>query len=48
MIRRILCWLGLHDYIGFCARHKENKCCQNCKICKYDRIICANCGKVKK
>ena len=52
MIRRLLCWLGFHDFIDCC---NDGKCslkggfvsgdCYNCEYGHGHNIICRYCGK---
>lgn len=52
MIRKLLCWLGYHDYIDCC---NDGKCfarygfingdCYNCPYGHGHNIICKYCGK---
>ena len=52
MIRRLLCWLGFHDFIDCC---NDGKCflksgfvsgdCYNCQYGHGHNVICKYCGK---
>ena len=55
MIRKLLCWLGFHNYIDCC---NDGKCsvstgmisgdCYNCPYGHNQNVICIHCGKVKR
>lgn len=56
MIRKLLCWLGFHEWkrqeytctlSEMCTWREESGkivCCN----CEYNKFICKHCGKVKK
>jgi len=51
MIRRLLCWIGWHEYINCCEYCKENIEKADCAKCKYFMFpvnICKHCGKIKR
>ena len=55
MIRKLMCWLGKHEYIKACTIWKTKGACYKwmrldipCNECKYQKPICKHCGKVKK
>ena len=56
MIRKLMCWLGLHEWIPekhifldngkyYCSHYAKNKNCGECDFCKQ---VCKHCGKIKK
>lgn len=57
MIRKLMCWLGWHEWCeisfemclfpkGYKCKARDSSFCKGCKYyCKY---VCKHCGKVKK
>ena len=51
MIRKLLCWLGWHEWKSLCAicwNGSTDYCEQDCNKCPNEIICCKHCGKVKK
>lgn len=55
MIRKLLCWLGRHEYKKACTIWKTKGACyklwrlkNSCDECECYKPICKHCGKVKK
>lgn len=54
MIRKLLCWLGYHDWytITKCTKPKDYRClngyCDGCQYLKDLKTVCLVCGKVKR
>lgn len=51
MIRRLLCWLGFHEWFDGCDLCRERGQCDDCYNCEFGHgknICCKCCGKVKK
>lgn len=55
MIRKLMCWLGKHEWEARCVYSKDicpkaifDFWYADCDGCKYKQIYCKHCGKVKK
>lgn len=49
MIRKLLCWLGWHEYKWGCkVPIQYMRCIPDCVFCKHNKLICKHCGKVKR
>lgn len=51
MIRRLLCWLGFHEWekqAFVCMGNDECFDSALCPSCKYSHPFCKHCGKIKK
>ena len=57
MIRKLLCWLGWHEWTCICRMFRENKYCNwyrsdknTCSNCHHrgSEQVCKHCGKVNK
>ena len=54
MIRKLMCWLGWHEYKKACTIWKTKGACymwrikSACSKCEYYKPICKHCGKIKK
>ena len=49
MIRKLMCWLGWHEWFHPCwiCLNKGTKWCKKCGL-EFQVIHCKHCGKVKK
>lgn len=49
MIRKLLCWLGWHEWVLACAKYCNIvwKCNPNCQTCQARKEVCIHCGKVR-
>lgn len=51
MIRKLLCLLGLHEFMDccdYCEMFIDNADCAKCSYFLFRKKVCKHCGKVKK
>lgn len=50
MIRKLLCWLGKHEFMDccdYCERFIDNADCAKCSYFLFRKKVCKHCEKLK-
>ena len=51
MIRKLLCWLGFHEWVDcctYCEEIIEDADCECCEFFLFPKGVCIHCGRIKR